>query len=186
MTKAAALSADHLKWFGFFINTFARIELQMQIAAAGMMGTDLGTAIIAMHGSQYRQKRLAVKNLSRTLGINGKRIPELEALLDQVHKFSQLRNRIAHSTWTEGRRPGSAKPMVMTLSDDDEPGLLGHYHNERDWTPADLKAEAIKLEKLANDITDVLRSTGLEARVQAMIDKSKSSTSERPGKPSSK
>ncbi len=65
------VTLDHATQFGLIINIFAKIEMQMQIAVAGMLNTDLATAVILMGDTHYRQKQATVRNLNETIGIDG-------------------------------------------------------------------------------------------------------------------
>ncbi len=181
----SAVRPEHAACFGFIINTFAKIEMQMQIAAAGILDTDLGTAVILMGDTHYRQKQTTLRNLHATLGVDGYLNPQLTGILDEVSKLSKLRNHIAHSTWTAGRKPGSIKPMGMVLRGG-TPKPYGHDDNEKNYTVVDLEASARRLEAISKRFTKFLSETGLEAKVQANIDAIISSTTASPGKPPSK
>lgn len=180
----SAIMPEHAMQFGFIINIFAKIELQMQIAAAGILDTDLGTALILMSDTHYRQKQTTLRNLYATLGIDGYPNPKLIEILDAVGKLSKLRNHIAHSTWTAGRKPGSIKPMGIMLRGG-IPKPYGHEENEKNYTVEDLVASARRLEAISRQFDKFLSETGLGAKVQANIDAIMSSTTASPGKPSS-
>ena len=65
------VTAAHVLHFGYIIHVFAQIELDMQVATAGILGTDLGTAVILMGDMNYRQKRQTLRHLNSTIGIDG-------------------------------------------------------------------------------------------------------------------
>ncbi len=180
----SAVTPEHATAFGFIINIFAKIEMQMQITAAGILDTDLGTALILMGDTHYRQKQTTLRNLHATHGIAGHWNPQLIEILDEVSKLSKLRNHIAHSTWRAGRKPGSIKPMGMALRGG-TPKPYGYKHNEKNYTVADLEASARSIAATSKRFTKFLSETGLEAKVQANIDAIISSTTASPGKPPS-
>lgn len=181
----SAVTLEHAIQFGFIINIFAKIEMQMQITAAGILDTDLGTALILMGDTHYRQKQTTLRNLHATRGIDGYPNQQLIEILDEVSELSKLRNHIAHATWVAGRKPGSIKPMGMVLRGG-KPRPYGHNQNEKNYTAADLEAPARRLEAISKRFTKFLSESGLEAKVQANIDAIISSTTASPGKPSSK
>ena len=180
----SAVTPEHATAFGLIINIFAKIEMQMQITAAGILDTDLGTAVILMGDTHYRQKQTTLRNLHATHGIAGYLNPRLIEILDEVSKLSKLRNHIAHSTWRAGRKPGSVKPMGMALRGG-TPKPYGHEHNEKNYTVADLEASARSIEATSRRFTKFLSETGLEAKVQSNIAAIISSTTASPGKPPS-
>ena len=55
----------------------------MQTAVAGMLDTDVATAILLMGDTNYRQKRQTVRNIYQTRGIDGHIHPGLIDLLDE-------------------------------------------------------------------------------------------------------
>lgn len=177
------VTADHAKWFGFIVHTFAKIETNMMVCAAGMLGTDLGTSYILMADTHYRQKRQTLLNLNKTLGINDRIDADLEKILDDLHKLSGLRNAIAHSTWTKGNRANSIKPMQLILRGK-EPKPLGHHHNEQSYTPADLERECKKLDEIFRRFRLFLRGSGLVAKVATRLEEAPRETSADPGNPS--
>ena len=97
-----SVTADHAIYFGIIISMFAKLEHQMCIAAAGILGSDLDTAYILMGAMHYRQKRQTLNHLNATLGIRGTTSGRLKELLDRIDRHSGLRNWIAHAVW--GRR----------------------------------------------------------------------------------
>jgi hypothetical protein len=159
-------------WFGTIINIFAKIESQMMVCAAGVLDTDLATAYILMADTHYRQKRQTLLHLNSTVGVDGQRNGVLTRILNDLHKFSTLRNQIAHSTWADGRKPGAIKPMQLKLRGE-TPKPLGDFHNEKNYTAEDLQREAMQLETIARRFRVFLIGSGLQERVEANIEKIK-------------
>lgn len=186
MSTEIVVSEEHAVCFGWIINIFAKIEFNMQVAAAAILGSDLGTAVILMGDMNYRQKRQTLSHLNQTVGIDGVVIAEITQFLDGAHRYSKLRNLIAHSIWTNGQRKDSIKPLGLVLRRDGPPKPIGHDHNEQDYTPEDLRKAANSLEETARTFSRFLESSGLESRVQAKIDAIKPSTSSDGGQPSSR
>lgn len=180
----SAVTPDHATQFGFIINIFAKLEIHMQTAAAGILNTDLATAIILMGGTPYRQKQQTLRHLNQTIGVNGHIDQDLIAILDDLKKFSILRNQIAHCLWVSGRRPGMIKPMQLILRTN-APEPLGHYHNEKNRSVADLHDAAGELEAISRRFVAFLSRSGLSARVAANIEKIASLSTSSPGKPCS-
>ena len=123
------VTKEHALWFGVIITEFARFELRMHLAAAGILNQDIGTAMILLGGMNFRQKVQTVWHLNRTIGADGKPSPEIAESLIEARKLSKLRNYIAHSTWTDGRKNGAIKPMFVGTHGD-KLKVMGHDHNE--------------------------------------------------------
>ena len=181
----SVVTPEHAKAFGYIIYSFAKFEFHMQTAVAGMLDTDVATAILLMGDTSYRQKRQTVTNIHQTRGIDGYVHPDLTNLLDEIQGYSGLRNHIAHSIWTSGQRPGSIKPMYLKLRSE-FPAPVGDWHNEKDYTLEELRTAANSLNDISRRFVRFLEDTGLMARVAANIEKIAESTEESPGNPSSK
>ncbi len=179
------VTKEHVFWFGVIITEFARFELRMHLAAAGILNQDIGTAMILLGGMNFRQKVQTVWHLNRTIGADGKSSPEIAESLIEARKLSKLRNYIAHSTWTEGRKKGAIKPMFVGTHGDTLK-VMGHDHNEPEYDVARLEAEARRLDATSQSLLDFLESSGLWARVQAKIETTASQTDSGLGGPNSK
>ena len=181
----SVVTPEHATAFGYIIHTFAKLEFHMQTAVAGMLDTDVATAILLMGDTNYRQKRQVVRNIHQTRGIDGYVHPDLTNLLDEIHAHSGLRNHIAHSIWTSGQRPESIKPMYLKTRGK-FPTPVGDWHNEKDYTLEELRAAANILNDILRRFLQFLEDTGLMARVAANMEKIAESTEESPGNPSSR
>jgi lysophospholipase L1-like esterase len=167
--KSYSVTEEHATGFGIIISIFAKLEHQMCIAAAGILGSDLGTASILLSTMQYRQKWQTLNHLNMTIGVNGATSPGLRDLLNRIDKHSTLRNLIAHALWTEGRRPESIKPMqIRTRSDTLK--MIGHDDSEKDYTVDDLRDAAKALDAVDQEFSRYLQTSGLEARVKVKLD----------------
>lgn len=176
----SCVTTEHALQFGIIIHLFAKIEALLQISAAGILDTHLGTAMILMGDMSYRQKRQTLTHLNTTIGVDGYISEDLTKLLDDIHKISKIRNWIAHATWTTGHRPNSIKPMQLNIRRE-KPTPLGHHHNEQDYTVEDFKNSAKKLDDIDRRFNSFLKSSGLMARVETRIEVIKSSTGPSPG-----
>lgn len=179
------VTQEHAVHFGFIINIFAKIELQMMIAAAGLLDSDLGTAVILMGDMNYRTKRQTLNHLNTTIGVEGNVDRRLTEILNDLDAMSSLRNSIAHSTWTTAQRPGAIKPMQLNIRAP-VPKPLGHHHNEKSYTAVELRAEAIKLNCIHGRFVDFLAESGLQAKVAVKIEATKPRNSSSEGSPSAK
>jgi len=171
----SVVTLKHAAAFGYIIHSFAKLEIHMQTVVAGMLDTDLATAILLMGDTNYRQKQQTVRNIHKTRGIDGHVYPELEALLDEINEYAGLRNHIAHSIWISGQRPETIKPMFIKLRGK-FPTPVGHWHNEKDYTLSELRAAANNLNDISRKFVKFLDDTGLMARVAANIEKINDST----------
>lgn len=171
---------EHAAAFGYIIHLFAKFEQNMQIAVAGMLDIDFGSAMLLMGDTTYRQKRQTTRHIHTTRGIDGRIHAKFNDLLDEFHSFSSLRNHIAHSIWTTGQRKNSIKPMYVKLRGD-FPKPIGHWHNEKDYTLTELQEAANTLNDILRRFDAFLVETGLLERVDANIEKINDPTQASPG-----
>lgn len=82
-------------------------------------------------------------------------------LMGRAKNVFSFRNDVAHLVWRKGRKLGTIKPM--SLSARSVLKVLGHEHNEREWTAAQLKAEAHKMRELGLDLAKFMTRYGLVA-----------------------
>ena len=87
---------------------------------------------------------------------------EINDLIDKIHKKSLLRNNVAHNLWVKGRRTKSIKPLVIKTKS----SLLikGVDHNEKEWTSAELRAEADEVLRLGHLIGEFFSKRGIPVR----------------------
>lgn len=180
IAEIGSVTPAHAVQFGFIIHLFAKIETQLETVVAGMLGSDLGTAVILIGDMNYRQKRQTVLHIHNTLGFDGKGYPEFLDILEAVHKHAKLRNWIAHSIWVKGKRVDSIKPMQLILRSE-KPVPLGHHHNEKDYTPKDLEDATRSLAALDTRLVKFIHDSGIWERVQAKINTISSRTARPPG-----
>jgi len=178
--NVSPVTPDHALAFGFIINFFAKCELHMQIAAAGILNADLATAVILMGDMHYRQKQQTLRHLNATIGINGEPSETLTSILDDLHKHQTIRNAVAHSVWTTGRKPGAIKPMQLLLRAK-EPRPLGHHHNEENYTVSRLLDIVKSLDCIDARFRDFLDSSGLSTRAEARMEDTNSTNGPSPG-----
>lgn len=171
-SNQSPITSEHAKCFGFIITIFAQIELQMQVAVAGILGTDLATAVIMFDEMGYRLKDQTLRHLNTTVGIDGLVSGELVEILDELKAISKLRHKIAHYRWKAGRKPNSIKIIHMYLRKD-EPTPVGHQHNEKEYSLDEIRAETKKIDKIQRRFDDFLKNSGLEAKVEAKIAETK-------------
>jgi hypothetical protein len=170
------VTSEHALWFGVIISEFARFEMRLHVAAAGILGTDMGTAMILLGDMTLRKKIQTIRHLNTTIGINGQINKDVKSALASTRKLSKLRNQIAHAGWIQGRRPNSIKPLSLLLAGE-EPKSLGAHHNEKDYLPEDLKNEAEKVTRASVKFYEVLRKEGLLDQIREKIETTKQSTS---------
>lgn len=171
-TNVSPITPEHAKHFGFIITIFAQIELQMQVAVAGILNVDLATAIIMFNEMGHRLKDQTIRHLNTTVGVNGLVSRELIEILDSLNKISPLRNKIAHVVWKAGRNPDSIKPMQLLLRKE-KPTPIGHRHNEKEYQLSEIEESARSIAKIQRRFDAFLKSSGLEERVAVKIDESK-------------
>jgi hypothetical protein len=93
----------------------------------------------------YRGKRDTLSAVIKLKNLPPDQLQKLNGYLGKIHKWSGLRNAIAHRTWTHGVRPDSIKPFGISVREG-EATFIGFEGDERDYTAEELIV-------IANDVT---------------------------------
>ena len=104
------LTERHLAMFGAILQCFARYELTIENAIAGVLQTDASSVGILMRQLDFTAKRLALLELLRERSIPGDQWERIFAHLSLPSCHVGLRNHIAHSTWRASPEPKSIQP----------------------------------------------------------------------------
>ena len=176
---ASNLTLDHITAFGAIINLCAKIENQMQITMAGIVGLNLGTTMVFTAGLSYLWKRDVLKNLNAMCTLPNDANATLNDLINEFDQFQQLRNVIAHSIWTNGTRCAAVKPMRLKIRSG-KPVAVGVEDTERDYTHDELWAEAKRLNALSQRFSEMWEKTGLADKIEENIEAALSASATRP------
>jgi hypothetical protein len=167
------LNDRHYVAFGSIIHSFARAETAMQLTLAGLTGTAPHVIALLTQQLQYSARRDTLYSWMEATGLNEKGKAEIEGFFDAVHKYSPLRNYIAHSIWRQGTRPGSIKPITAKVRGG-KGKLLGRDDTEQDYTDDELRDIALRLAYIMNSYSRFLRESGLwdiiDEKMRASID----------------
>ena len=137
MAKAQSeiLTERHMAVFGAILQCFARYELTIEQAIAALLRTEPSSVAILMRHLDFMGKRLAFLDLLRKLSIPGDRWERIFAYLSVPSSHVDLRNHIAHSTWTASPRPNSIQPdWILRWSPRIEPTLEGPILDDVSYT----------------------------------------------------
>lgn len=104
------LTEQHLAVFGAILQCFARYELTLERAIAGLLQTEASSIATLMRQLDFTAKRLALLDLLRERSIPGDRWERIYAHLAVPASQVGLRNQIAHSTWRASPQPKSIQP----------------------------------------------------------------------------
>lgn len=177
---------EHLAAFGAIVHQFARFEMLMASLAAQLIGARMMHSLILMTGLGYAGKRAALLSILEHHSLPDDQKRQITSFLDKLHAYNQMRNNIAHSAWMQGRRKGSIKPATVIVRGGTG-RALGLDHNEPDYTLDQFHQAAWALAGLYNEFLDYLEPRDLLTPViEEKTRAKKSSTSKRPGKPSSR
>jgi hypothetical protein len=129
------LTERHLAVFGAILQCFARYELTIEQAIAGLLETDAKSIAVLTRHLDFTGKRLAFLDLLRKLSISGDRWERIFAHLSVPSAHVDLRNHIAHSTWKASPRPKSIQPdWILRWSPHIEPMLEAPAVDEVSYT----------------------------------------------------
>ena len=169
---------EHFMVFGLVMHSFARLEWLIQITIAGVGNLDFGKPIIVTRGLSYKMKRDTLYSLMNSIPMPSDHKTQIEGFLDEVNKFSVVRNNIAHAMWCDGARQDLIKPMTIIVQGG-RGKHIGIEDDERDYTIPELIKIADKIAIINNSYLSFLRSAGYTASIeQKILEMMSSKTSE--------
>lgn len=167
------LDRYHLTLFGGIIQLFAKVEVGFKLVLAGLINTDISTAVILSDSYTSMQLRRVVKSLSKLPNsrLSSENNEKLVHLVGHFKTFGPVRNHIAHNQWTEGHQSETIKPMLIDIRSE-KPKHVGMDPDEEEYTHDDLLKKYHDLQKLADDIYTFLKDTGFDDDITKNIDAS--------------
>jgi hypothetical protein len=111
----SVLRDEHFRAFGGIIHMFARHETLMVGAMSMLLGIDTANLQMITAELPYRGKREALLAMIKIKSLPADQIERIAWFLGELHKYSALRNAIAHSAWKCGARPNSVKPLSLSV-----------------------------------------------------------------------
>lgn len=129
------LTQRHLAVFGAILQGFARYELAIEQAIAGLLRTDASSIAILMRQVSFMDKRMALLDLLRERSIPGDKWERIFAHLAVPARHVGLRNQIAHSTWAASPEPNSIQPdWILQWPPSIEPTLQTPRSEDNQYT----------------------------------------------------
>lgn len=168
MTEPHLLDDDHFRAFGAIIHAFARHEALMVGAISKLVGANVVQITMVTAELPYRGKRDTLLALMKANSLPDDQIEKLSGYLGELHRSNPLRNAIAHSVWREGDRPGSIKPLGLSVRGG-EASFLGIEAEDRDYTKKELISIANQLMDLRTRVFTYLQSIGLLPTVEDIL-----------------
>jgi len=153
------ITEAHFAAFGRIVHAFARVEALYEAAILAILDLKPYQAAMALSQSGYEQKRQLLIALIETSGLSDDEIKQFKKRIKSIGDKSTLRNNVAHSVWTGGRRTNAIKPFVIKTKS--RLLLLGHDERERDWTSEELHNEADELLRRASTFKAFLVDLGM-------------------------
>jgi hypothetical protein len=123
-----------------------------------MLGLKRHQTVFLMPEFRHEQKRNMFLALLPELNISEPRREKVVKLVEWISTKSRLRNHIAHSVWTRGRKKDTIKPLSVTVKQKLE--VLGIDHNEKEWTAKELEIEAVEISQLHDELKTFLMEGG--------------------------
>jgi hypothetical protein len=108
------LTDQHLILFGKIVQWFAGHEMLMQDIMATVSGADVTSIKILTAGLGFSQKHTALFDLLRHRAVPIDRQDEVRKFLVPLQNYTQLRNDIVHSLWTEALPQNAIWPVWLT------------------------------------------------------------------------
>lgn len=104
------LSEQHLRSFGAIVQSFAKYELTIQRAIAGLLRIDPSSAVLLTRELDFSQKRTALLSLVKERKFPDDCWDRIFAHLAIPYGRVQLRDQIVHATWRMSPEPHSIQP----------------------------------------------------------------------------
>jgi hypothetical protein len=150
---------EHFRAFGGIVHAFARHEFLMVGIVSALTKIHIAHAAMLMAELPYRGKRDTVLALIK-IHLDEDKAGRVQGYLGELHKWSKLRNAIAHSTWKEGKRSNSIKPFSMSVRGG-EMKPAGLDSDEQDYTDVELVEIARQLLDLHTRFRKYLDAAGI-------------------------
>ncbi len=150
------LAKEHYLAFGAITHMFARNERLIERAIAAIAKTHPGWMALVTVGLPYSGKKDAFLSMLPYMKLSKVKRENLAGFVERLHTHAGLRNSIAHSVWQKGRKPGSVKPVGISVRGG-RAKLRGLVHNEPEYTVEQLQKIADELTILHNSFRDYLK-----------------------------
>ena len=137
---------------------FALVDAALEDAIREMLGLERHQAAFLMPQLRHEQKRNMFLALLEKVNVTEERRLNVVKLIEKIETKSRLRNYIAHSVWTKGRKPNSIKPMSITAKK--KLKLLGFEHNEKEYTAKELERAAYEIGETYDQLKAFIESGG--------------------------
>lgn len=168
-------SAAHFKAFGELIYQYAGAETGLKFCLSGMLNLPPNIVMILTEPYSALNLRNVVTTLAKEYQFDGVKAQELIQIIGEFKTFAALRNHIAHSRWTPGRRRGAIKPRTVDIRSE-KAVWRGSDPDEPDWTAKEIEAAAKRLSALSYRTLQFMEAGGLTARIDAHIAAAKAET----------
>jgi hypothetical protein len=140
------LTRAHFYAFGYIVSTYAKVEQGFKFIIAQIIGVRRHVALVLSEPYTSENLRDVIKSLAES-DLAFDKAERVVDLAKRFEKFGPLRNAIGHNLWKEGARADAVKPMRLDIRSG-KTRYKGLDATERDWTLAELDAEAQKLNQL--------------------------------------
>jgi hypothetical protein len=179
------VSPNYYTAFGSIVQQFARHEYLMQGIISAVIGVNVADVSMLTVELSYRARREALLSVIRAKPLPRPQLERIESFLAELHRHSGLRNAIAHNIWKEGRRPGSIRPLGLSVRGG-KVSFKGIADNEPDYTVSQLFKIANDLTTLHDKFSAYLSGENLLLFIAPKTADKSEETSSSPGKPSAK
>lgn len=161
---SVAVSEDHFRAFGRLICAHAQFEVAANKFLAAQLDINPKWATVLSDSYSWATLKSVIKCIASELNWDKVQLNRLSHLLGANSSSRTLRDFVAHSQWVVGRRTGSIKPIGLTTKQG-RVRLYGHWPDERDWTAAEIEAEAEKVFTASEQFEDLARDLGIRDNI---------------------
>lgn len=148
---------------------FAEVIMTMAVEKLAAFGAN---AFIATANMTYHDKKGILQMLADEY-VSFPECLELKRIIAEIDRSRNLRQFIAHCMWVDGNKPGHIKPYSAVVKG--RLKLIGHQHNEKEYSAREIIDEAKRLGSAARDLINFLRHVGMFGDEEESIAESYSS-----------
>ena len=139
------------------VHTVSEIDQVLDIAITGMAGGKFAVLPLLTYLGNKDKRDYILAMFDATMPPSASK-KDAQKLMKRTGSAASLRNDVTHCAWIKGRKEGSIKPTKIQARQVLK--VLGIEHNEKEWTAAELQAEAEKFHSLGVEVASFFRKHG--------------------------
>lgn len=154
-------SEEFFTAFGAITFHYANVEYGIKATLSDMLDIHIFDIMVMAEPYNALSLRNVATSLTKESTLTAEEKAAFLSIVEEFGKLAPIRNTVGHSRWKEGRRPRSIKPVGISIRSGTAK-LIGSNDDERDYTSAELMAEADRLRDLNRVLAFWHSSAGMQ------------------------